>query len=1853
MRRPGWDVCNGYSIYTAASFGAVASQMSPGLYNTDFRVDMMVISGQAALQGSDGAIPLGSDTTYDGNKADLERIAQQNYDFDGDGISDTSKLGRWVEKNDESSATGETITVFEETSADEAELQGVWLSSNGDIDPKQPDLTRLMDWSADFEDRALLSQISTDDLQNTDIYVFRESNGQLVAERRGLTDNEYLNGVNDSEGKFFFTLHMVGRYGDLYRRGEKEFEQWQAKGRVNPALHKRASDHLRPGERVRIVAINRATGYTGSTITTMEAAGASGHGQQLSFHISDITMTPPNLKIWAERNSTVDYGMTKGERREQTIGNEGAGLGTDDTITIYSEWLDQNGRPLPDELGDYGYTGRIALVVAPNTLGAGSLGSQVSQFPIKPGRQLQVIRLPEKVLAAQHVYIQVSGEPNNRHPDFSSTGLQEGILKYRPDNFVPFKVPVYDENSSLLQQQAYKKAKQEQPGATLTHPKPVYQWAYRPELQFSIYDLLVDEARREDADNNSQDILDSKTPLLSSADAFLKILYDLQTNSNNPLEAYSYNDEKELVFALGEQELKATVTKGAGDHQKLEFDDLSVLANLEAEDYLSLRLYTNNDAGNILWEWAFEYFAVDSSLTELAIDPDNGDILLSADNPVLPMYAVLAGYANRKKADKLPLTVFWQVKGEGVMMPGVQRDHDLGMFASTLTMPVKAGAETQLIVRLGGEYNTDVDYGRIRVIPGRPHSMTLEVEGEPHSLGIDELKATVILKDQHGNPVADGTSVTVNVEGDAVLEYDQLSTEQGKITFAVRGGQFASQQNRLRVQLGELQQEVLFNVKPLNVSFVNVADRVSSNNKSVVQVRVTDSEGNPVDNVEVDVSSTYGLLVHNTLTTNADGLATTQLISPRYQGQGELTARVGYASMVKQPYEVVQSSRSTLQLNTARTLVIGDQSHGGKISYQRYDSTPITTAYNTISQLQVLGQEGATIPVSIGDMADPNLAPLAAFYMNELPEDEEGNLYVPDETGRYTGVLNSVPVGVSGAHPMGKGRSYFFRSQVQVDNDPVQFENSQVTIADAEALKLDDGFGFRLDLRPEKTAGQILSLSEDSLSLSLDEQRRVILRIAGESETGQLVSEPLARQRWYTVAVRYQDGQWQLQVNDQQYLKAGAAPVWKDSDELILGGGFEGYMNSLRFYDWRSAPLVTFADGSTEEAVTVGQNGKALVTIHSQGNMPSDMTIARVAVTSPQDRSYINLTSTTAYTDLAPVVMDFFYPGRPPINVTGLYESENPYQLSLTPLLDMIIPKAFAADGWSYFIDVVNFIIPFEDFATLGQQLYYLTTNDPEFDELELALSSIGVFSIIPIVKPIKAVTTPLQKMVRTMKKVNPKFVKAFAGVLGKLVKQASKGKYDGFIDLLPFMVITAQMISDEESRQALEIIVKSIGSDDDLWAWIDYLRLPADGWEGKEIPEIELSSTPITASNENHISALWIARQMLNTVVGQAYAAKGKKGKLLSKEQLTDNILSAYRKLKPLLDEDPTALSRGVRSVTKGAKNTGEASLRKAAKSGAAVAATTYMSKRAGTKVAQALWKGNTRIPPLALMAIVVYLENQMGEECESGCIVESEIKRRVRAKYPWAFTSLIQDGYVTHSGQIGEQFHLALIALKQLRFETGVGGEILSVEQKNLVKLFEKKTGTLGPTMERRVDIVVENLNDPSHPIWVEGKSLTARHYKSKRWENSKSFLQSASAWSYPPKSKSTRYHKQFYLDRLAKTDNILIPSTDDRKENHKSSGIEWWLQEFRLKTKAGPTGNQVEEFQKKLAKLPKGNKATMLNSLGYTSKAKHDLHNDARNIKSLNFTNWIVSEGRHLLEGIESQLVEELIVNRVGVE
>ena len=184
----------------------------------------------------------------------------------------------------------------------------------------------------------------------------------------------------------------------------------------------------------------------------------------LGVPIDDIQLMPPNLKIWAERDYTQENGLEKGKvEKNNIIGAEGASLGSDDKITVYSEWLDQDGTLLPEGLGavkgeQYGLTGRLAKVEGADTLKAVATGD-LAEFPIAPGRHTQVLRVKDNLTASEHFYIHVTGTPktgSNKDaggaadkPDFSTANTSEGLAG-RPKNITPFLTPQYDENTHSL-----------------------------------------------------------------------------------------------------------------------------------------------------------------------------------------------------------------------------------------------------------------------------------------------------------------------------------------------------------------------------------------------------------------------------------------------------------------------------------------------------------------------------------------------------------------------------------------------------------------------------------------------------------------------------------------------------------------------------------------------------------------------------------------------------------------------------------------------------------------------------------------------------------------------------------------------------------------------------------------------------------------------------------------------------------------------------------------------------------------------------------------------------------------------------------------------------------------------------------------------------------------------------------------------------------------------------------------------------------------------------------------------------------------------------------------------------------
>jgi len=637
LTQPGNDFCSGISeaisptnlvaAMTKIHIQGIEASMATPVVDYVFYVDTAVLTGKGYLSNGGSQIPIG-ETEYDYQPPNLDNIAYQGFDFDGDGTLDTAVLGDVVTKQD---TDGNDIEVFESNSS--GSLQGIYFSGSGhnpgsqDPELSQPNVVRLADKFPDFSHQGLLKSISIDDLKDTDILIFRESNGMLITARKGL-DLDSKEGLNqagaDGNGFFNFAMMLRGPQAapwDYFGGQQESFSAFQSKADINPALHQRDADHLRPHEKIRVVAINRKTGYIGTVRTNYGSYQEDVQkGEGVTRITANINMRPPNLKIIAEREYVVDKGLSAGDEKEYLIGYEGAALASDKIIKITTEWLDHDGTALPDGLANYGYTGRLAKIVGVNTLGQDS--SALANFAIKPGRNTQQVQIGSTATQNEHYYVQVSGESIDGNPTFSTLGAGEGPLQYRPNNYVPILTPIADENMTWKQYLAFRQHQRDNPNINLERPEPIYKWRYRPELQFSLYSFEIDKIYSQASSTTQKvDVYPTNKPVVSSGDSLVEVLYSLLENAISPLEFLGTGQE--LVLSLGAEEVRLTI----GADGQIIFNDLAHLSELSDIDFFAMRLYSNNDAANILWEWAFSEIDID-------IDSDNNNEFEAPDRSI-------------------------------------------------------------------------------------------------------------------------------------------------------------------------------------------------------------------------------------------------------------------------------------------------------------------------------------------------------------------------------------------------------------------------------------------------------------------------------------------------------------------------------------------------------------------------------------------------------------------------------------------------------------------------------------------------------------------------------------------------------------------------------------------------------------------------------------------------------------------------------------------------------------------------------------------------------------------------------------------------------------------------------------------------------------------------------------------------------------------------------------------------------------------------------------------------------------------------------------------------------------------
>jgi hypothetical protein len=1453
--RQDYDFCNGLSALSMWATLAMTTSATFIKPKFDFPVDLMVVDGAASFAN----VKLDAKTAYNPDTSDYAKTLQNAYDFDGDEKPEIIVPGKKVKKE----IDGKEREVFVETAVAEAELQGIYLSSRHNAKPAStedtaPDFTRLIDTTADFKDRGMLQSITSEDLRDTDIYVFRESTGQLVAERRGLHENElYKNysGVDDKQGSFRFTIQLRGSAENTYalsgRNGEANFNKWQSAGGFTEEFQKRTANHLKSGEQVRIIAINRPTGYMGSTRINLNA---SLNGNLIDLNQARIQLTPPNLKIWAERKNKIEQGMTRGEEKKQLIGNEGAGLGSDISIAIYSDWRDQDGGPLPEALADYGYTGRLAKIVAANQL-APVGANNLSQFKIKPGQQVQVIQLPEKVLAKQHLYLQVAGQPENRNPDFA-TGNGQGILKYRPSKYVPVQVPLHDEQASEIARQAYRKADKEKPELNLKKPEPMYSWQYRPEMQFSLYELNVADIRRRDSGENTSASIDMNSPALSSSVQLIEFLYTLLQSDFGQLAPVDLNGEREVVLALGADEVKVRV----GADQSISFGNLEHLASLQAEDFLSLRLYSNNDVANILWEWAFDQMLVIPAATA------GGEIIkISADDAFAGTELVEGLILTKREGTSEPAAVDWSVSGNATLGRYTETNTS-GYFQTFLKLPTTVGATATVKAKFRKPSMLEVNSATYEVIPGKPHRISYQATGKTTISELGGVELDIRVFDRFNNKVADGTLIDIQAE-DMVLSGSQ-ETLDGKIRVTLKGKDVPGDK-QVSISAGGVAENTTVRVHDVQLS-VELADSLSVGGSTSVTV-TAESDFGDLTGLPVQLSSLRGVLDKSDLVIEGDR-ASTILHAGDFAGDGKIVARLNN-QLTSQPFNVRLPDGA---IRVSNPLLVS--SRIGELD-------PSVLGASAQTQIQVAGNAGETVNLDLLNYLKPNLLPLASWGLYGM---DAGGNFLDEEAGA---VLESIGVQIngSGVTRQAKYADLTIGDQLRLAHDN-RYEKSG-----------DIGFTLAFNSATIKSA-TLAELPGSSLQVILTDDGRIKASVQLEDDSQVEVSaSSVAAGQWHRLGVHVINGEIILQL-DQQISRASLnAPlkIQTSAHSLIIGGDYRGHVNELALFDWSQSPVLRLANGEQQSTVQVAADGYATFTVvshfsnlMSQRVSPnkslltsiSSILVAHAFAADGDDPSCtpvstddligsaeaflkfivdcklqqkirqaelrIETASGFKETTLAYIEYGTYKALRTQINNAGQS------MIYLAQCMDGVVTGS-ADSGVGMLCDFVASLLLVGDVRDFAIHGYYLFTGNMEsFDQATYVFASLGIISTFAELTGVGVTLDAAIAGGKTAAKVmkGSKILSNMVGYLDRQVIHGASGKrLEAMNKVLPLLQVVA--LAAYEGGNIKDFLVAAVDSVDDFDDWVKYSYRLIEG----KLANLDEGVTSTAETRLNYFVGLWV----------------------------------------------------------------------------------------------------------------------------------------------------------------------------------------------------------------------------------------------------------------------------------------------------------------------------------------------------------------------------------------------------------
>ncbi|MBU2714098.1 LamG domain-containing protein, partial [Zooshikella harenae] len=741
---------------------------------------------------------------------------------------------------------------------------------------------------------------------------------------------------------------------------------------------------------------------------------------------------------------------------------------------------------------------------------------------------------------------------------------------------------------------------------------------------------------------------------------------------------------------------------------------------------------------------------------------------------------------------------------------------------------------------------------------------------------VGSTKVTVQVFDAYNNIVAENTSVDWSVAGDVFIAEQENSTNETGHASAVLKGSLLEGEYQLTIRSGNTTQTVPITIHPIELT-IDAPSHVNTNHNVTVKVAAT-GLGQPLAEVPVSLKASSGRFQSHELVTNEKGEASVIWHTGFKKQKGILTAAVSVTGGASHKV-IIEPVATEKTLDVGNAVIVGDYAGDAPFKLNTMVDHQLDLSYPTQTTITVKGQPGETIPLSLGNIADPVIAPAAAFLMNTLWQQTA----LTDETGLYEAQAEHIRLVKD--HPIGgAGFSYQFTQQSFNTTPEENTGNSKLVVNNAEGLALPDAVGFRVAIKPSEVGGELIKLGQGQ-KLQLTQEGKLNYQIQTSTGRYHLTSEPLAMGQWHIVVARYQNNQLELWVNNKPLTtEAEGDIVYGSSRSLVIGNRYSGKMSGLRWYNWQTPALAKLPNDRQQMDIKLDEHGQQQVVIRTTGQLNqlidnSQLKLARVAITAKQATQYLGVVSSHWFSEVV----------SQRVNMQIASSVTVAYQPPLNLPLSSFVTPAYAAwydIDWEgvleaaveYGKEAISWVVPYEDIAELGRQLYYLSTgNDKDFKPELLLTSALGTISVIPTpaTKPFKLVSKGLNKLFR---KINPRspFVRSLAGTIGKVAKRCwDKRSFEDLQSMAGFMALLADFITHmDEYEEELKFFISTVQNSDHLLAWIDLLSMPLGG----ELGEVLTGDDFAYLDNQSYEP--WYA-SAINFAIPKAYAKNTKKSRL------------------------------------------------------------------------------------------------------------------------------------------------------------------------------------------------------------------------------------------------------------------------------------------------------------------------------------------------------------------------------------